>query len=700
MTFKVEREIGSKLLSIEVGKIAKLASGSAVVRYGDTVVLGTVVTDKPRPGINFFPLSVDYREKMSAAGKFPGGFFKREGRPTNKEVLTCRMIDRPMRPLFPDGFNDEVQIQVMVLSCDLQNDPDVIGMVSAAAALSVSGIPFNGPVASVRVGRVDGELVINPTREQMESSDMELIIAGHKDGVNMVEVGSRELSEQEVLDAIKFGHAHGVTPICEMLAELQKQAGKPVTWQATDPDAELREKIKSEIWDEMVAAKTDPGKEARRTTVSALCERVVAQYCPVGETDPKCNPQQIKDILEYVQKCVIRHRIVKEGVRSDGRKLDEIRPLSSEISWLPRTHGSSLFTRGETQAMVVTTLGTASDEQVVDEMMQEYSRKFLLHYNFPPFSVGEARRIMGPGRREIGHGTLAERSLEGVLPSPDDFPYTIRLVSDILESNGSSSMATVCGGSLALMDAGVPISGAVAGISVGRMEEDGKAVLFIDILGEEDHFGDMDFKVAGTTKGITGIQLDLKAHGLAWDEIEQTFEIARKGRLQILEHMNATIDKPRDEISDFAPRLLTLKIDPEKIGKVIGPGGKMIRAIQADTGAQIDINDDGTVYIACIDAEGAKRAEAKVLALTEDVEVGRIYEGRVTSIKDFGAFIEIREGQDGLCHISELDDDYVRAVSDVVKVGDEVAVKVISIDDQGRVKLSRKAAKKETATAQ
>ncbi len=699
MTFKVEREIGSKVLSIEVGKVAKLAAGAAVIRYGDTVVLGTVVTSDPRPGIDFFPLSVDYREKLSAAGKFPGGFFKREGRPTQKEVLTSRMIDRPIRPLFPKGFKDEVQIQVMVLSSDLEHDPDVIGMVSASAALAISGLPFDGPVAVVRVARVGGEFVINPSAQQMEASDLDLVVAGHSEQVNMIEVGAREISEADMLAALKFGHEHGIKPICEMLDELKNHCGKPVTWEPSSEGDAFREEVRARVWDNLVAAKSKGDKTERGTAIRALLEETINHYCPADAENPAHTVNEVKDAFEAAHKLVIRKRMVHEGIRSDGRKPEDLRELSSEVSWLPRTHGSALFTRGETQAMVSTTLGTSSDEQTVDELMCEYSRKFMLHYNFPPFSVGEVRRIMGPGRREIGHGQLAERSLEAVLPTPDEFPYTIRLISDILESNGSSSMATVCGGTLALMDAGVPIKAPVAGISVGRMEDEGKRVYFIDILGEEDHFGDMDFKVAGTRDGITGIQLDLKGRGLDWDEIEKTFQMARTARLQILDHMQQTIAESRSEISAFAPRLLTLKIDPEKIGKVIGPQGKMIRAIQADTGAQIDIEDDGTVYIACIDSVGAKKAEDKVRALTEDVEVGKIYEGKVSSVKDFGAFIEIADGQDGLCHISELDDSYVKNVADVVKVGDVVSVKVIAIDEQGRVKLSRKAVQKEEGVA-
>ena len=697
MTFKVEREVGGTTLSIETGKLAKQASGAAVVRYGDTVVLGTVVTADPRPGIDFFPLTVDYREKMSAAGKFPGGFFKREGRPTAKEILTSRMIDRPMRPLFPTGYRDEVQIQVMVLSADAENDPDVVGMVAAAAAMAVSGAPFEGPIAAVRVGRINGQFVINPSRSQQEYSDLDMVLAGHRQAVNMIEVGSRELSEDVIGDAVKFGHENGILPICEMLSELQRHAGKECTWEAPEADTAFLEEVRSKVLDDLKAAKSISSKIERYDAVKAARQKVLDEYCPADVDKPERTPDEVNAAFAQIEERLVREMIFKDRTRPDGRKLDEVRTISSEVAWLPRTHGSALFSRGETQAMVTCTLGTSRDEQIIDDLVEEYSKKFLLHYNFPPFSVGEARRIMGPGRREIGHGALAERSLEAVLPSPDDFPYTIRLVSDILESNGSSSMATVCGGSLSLMDAGVPISGAVAGISVGLVEENGKHVLLADILGEEDHFGDMDFKVAGTRQGITGVQLDIKSHGLKHEILVEALKLAKKCRMHILDEMDKAIKEPRPEVSPNAPRLITLKINPEKIGKLIGPGGKTIKAIQADTGAQIDIEDDGTVFISCVDAEKAKRAQAAVERITEDVEVGRLYEGRVTSIKDFGAFIEIQDGQDGLCHISELADTYVKSVSDVVKIGDIVKVKVIAIDDHGRVKLSRKAAMKEAA---
>ncbi|MCA9244856.1 MAG: polyribonucleotide nucleotidyltransferase, partial [Phycisphaerales bacterium] len=564
---KLEREIGTQVLSIETGKLAKQAHGAALVRYGDTVVLGTAVTGPPRPGIDFFPLQVDYREKMSAAGRFPGGFFKREGRPSDKETLTMRMIDRQIRPLFPDGFYDEVQLQNFVLASDLKTDPDTIAIVASAAALAIAPLPFQGPVAGVRIGRIDGDFIINPTRAQLEYSDLDMIVAGHMKGINMIEVGSFELTEDVVLSAIKFGHEYGIVPICEMLTALREQAGKPCSWTPPEKDTSFEDGVEKFVWENFKKAKTITGKQERGDAVSKVKDAAYEKFVPADKPaeELKHSRDDVARVLDKVEKKYVRERILREGVRSDGRKLDAIRPLYCEVGFLPRVHGTSLFQRGETQAMVCTTLGTSSDEQIIDEMMEEYSKKFLLHYNFPPFSVGETRRIMGPGRREIGHGALAERSLVAVLPSPDDFPYTIRLVSDILESNGSSSMASVCGGTLALMDAGVPITAPVAGISVGMVEDGDDYVLLADILGEEDHFGDMDFKVSGTRKGITGIQLDLKTHGLTFDRIDATFKLAKKLREQILDFMAKTIDKPRAEISQFAPRLITLRINPDKI---------------------------------------------------------------------------------------------------------------------------------------
>ena len=696
MTHKrVERELGAGVLSIEVGKVAKLAHGSALVQYGDTVVLAAVTTTSPREGIDFFPLTVDYREKTYAAGKIPGGFFKREGRPSAKEILTMRMIDRPIRPLFPEGYRDEVLIQTMVLSADQVNDPDVLAMIGASAALSVSPIPFDGPIGAVRIGRDNGELVIFPTHAQSELSDLDMVMTGTGQAVNMIEVGSKELSENVVMEAVRFGHGY-VAQINEMIDELAKEVGKPKVFSIQSLPEGLLDKVAGDCEADLRDKQQQADKETRKDAITELKNQLVEKIAGADQDNPIATPGQVKDAFDRVNKKVVRELIL-QGKRPDGRGPEEIRPLSCEVGVLPRTHGSAIFSRGQTQALVVVTLGTVSDEQIIDGLTEEYSKKFMLHYNFPPFSVGEVRRIVGPSRRDIGHGALSEKSIEGVLPSPDEFPYTIRVVSDILESNGSSSMASVCGSTLSLMDAGVPIKHPVAGISIGWVHEDGKDVLITDILGEEDHYGDMDFKVAGSQNGITGIQMDLKAKGISFELIEQTLERARNARLEILRSMLGAIGRPRPEISPYAPRLLTIRIDPEKIGKVIGPGGKGIKQIQKDSGAQIDIEDDGTVYISCMKMEGAEMARAAVEAVTEEVRVGRIYTGKVSSIKDFGAFVEVVPGQDGLCHISELADQYVKNVQEIVSVGDSVRVKVINVDEQGRIKLSRKAALRDDA---
>ena len=694
----VKKTIGGRTLTLKTGVMAKQANAAVWAQFADTVVLVAVVRDKPRLGIDFFPLTVDYREKTAAAGKFPGGFIKREGRPTTKEILTMRMIDRPARPLFPKGFKDEVQIQAFVLSSDQDNDPDVLAMNGAAAALAISSIPFRGPNASVRVGRVDGEFILFPTSEQMEFSDLDLLLSGQSDGVTMIEIGAHELPEEVVADAVQFGHK-SVREICEMIEELVRQCGKDKVWDEPEEPTELMGKLRDRTLEEFRKRRRIPGKLDRQDAIKELYEEATEEFSPSDAEEPEYEATLVKSCLHEIEEQVVRELILDENQRADGRALDEIRPIFGEVGLLPRTHGSALFTRGETQSIVTTTLGTVRDEQVVDGLFEEYSKKFMLHYNFPPFCVGEARRIMGPGRREIGHGALAERSLEAVLPSPDKFPYTIRLISDILESNGSSSMASVCGGTLALMDAGVPIVRPVAGISIGMIWEKDRRVLLTDIIGEEDHFGDMDFKVAGTQKGITGVQLDLKVDCISHEIIAEALETAKTARIHILRKMLETISRPRKEISEYAPRILSLKINPEKIGKVIGPGGKGIRKLESDTGARIEIEDDGTVVVSCAKMEGAEAAMAQIEAITEEIKVGKIYNGRVASIKDFGAFIEIAPGQDGLCHISELDEGFVKSASDVCAVGDMVRVKVILVDDQGRVKLSRKAAMKEEGVA-
>jgi len=702
--FKVEREIGGKILSIETGKVAKQADAAVVVRYADTVVLVTVVWAEPAEGLDFFPLTVDYREKTYAAGKFPGGFYKREGRPTTKEILTMRMIDRPVRPLFPKGFRNEVQIQAMVLSADQQHDPDILAMIGASAALRISSLPWDGPIGAVRVGRIDGQLIVNPTHSQLEYSDLDMVLAGHADAINMIEVGAREIPENELADAIVWGHGY-IKQICELIEDLASRCAKEKTWTPLEKDEELWRKLYERAYQRFVEAKALKSKQERQQATEKVYEDVLQEFCGLGDAEAAvpaaespqvlADPRTVTEYLGQIEATVVQEMVLRQGRRVDGRGPKDLREITCEVGILPRTHGSALFTRGETQALVVTTLGTVQDEQIIDGLTEEYSKKFMLHYNFPPFCTGEVRRIGAPSRREIGHGALAERSLEGILPSPEKFPYTIRVVSDILESNGSSSMASVCGATLSLMDAGVPITRPVAGISIGMMHDDNTEVLLTDIVGEEDHFGDMDFKIAGTEKGITGVQLDLKIRGLRHDLLVKAFQQAREARMQILEKMLQTIDKPRPTISEHAPRILTMRIDPDKIGKVIGPGGKGIKRIEQETGATVEIEEDGTIIISSIGRESAERAREEIKKVTEEVQVGKIYTGKVVGVRDFGAFIEILPGTDGLCHISELADGYVRDVTDVVKIGDTVKVKVIAIDEQGRVKLSRRQALKE-----
>lgn len=685
----VELPLGASALSLETGKLAKQAHGAVVVRQGDTVVLTAAVEGPPIPGRDFFPLTVDYREKTYAAGKFPGGFIKREGRPTTKETLTARLADRPIRPLFPTGYINEVQIMSTVLSADKENDPDVLSVIGASAALHVSHIPFLQPTGAVRVGRVNGQLVVMPTHQQLEESDLDLVIAGTRSAITMIEGFAREMPEDQMAAAIAYAHTQ-VVAVIDLIEQLRSARGLP----AKEPPAAaeknpLIEEFYTRFSDEFRVRKLTPGKQDRATKIKEMKARLQAEYLP-EEGEAKYTPEQVSAAFAALEERIVRE-LALEGRRIDGRSPKELRSISCEVGLLPRTHGSALFQRGETQGLVTTTLGTVSDEQRVDGLMDEFSKKFMLDYNFPPYSVGECKPIRGPGRREIGHGMLAERSLKAVIPNPSKFPYTIRLVSEILESNGSSSMASVCGGTLALMDAGVPITNPVAGISIGLVKERSGYILLTDIMGDEDHFGDMDFKVAGTQRGITGIQLDLKIDGISEDIIRATLAQAREARIAIMKEMLKALLQPRASISRHAPRLLTLKINPEKIGALIGPGGKNIKGIQEATGAKIDIEDDGTVFIAHSDAAGAEAAKLRVEAITEEVKVGKVYEGRVTSVKDFGAFIEIMPGRDGLCHISELDDKYVGKVEEVCKVGDVLKVKVISIDDQDRVKLSRKA---------
>ena len=702
----VEREIGGRTMRLETGEVARLSNGAVIATYAESAVLCSAIHANPRPGLDFFPLQCDYREKTSAGGRFPGGFRKREGPPNEKEILTMRMMDRPIRPLFPDGFIDEVQIQAWVMSHDGQNDTDVVACTAASAAVCLTGAPFQGPVATVRIGRIvtaEGEqLVINPTQAQLEFSDLDLVLSGHSDGVNMIEVGAAEVQEDDLLAAIKFGYEEGVKPLLEMQVELIKKAGvvAKTDYDVSLPDEAVVARVAELVGDRLTEARKIPGKQDRSAAIDALRKEMLETHfvVPAGASyeqhkDIERQAKDAKEAFRRLEKKITQKLINETGVRADGRKAKDIRELIMKVGVFARTHGSSLFQRGETQSLVSCTLGTTRDEQIVDGLLPEYAKKFYLHYNFPPFCVGEAGRIMGPGRRELGHGALAERSLLAILPDLEEFPYTIRIVSDITESNGSSSMASVCGGCLALMDAGVPIKATCAGISVGRFTSaDGTITHVTDILGEEDFFGEMDFKVSGTRDGITGVQLDLKARGLWFDEIEQVFVQAKQGRIEIIEAMEAVIPEPRAELSAYAPRIITLMIDPEKIGKLIGPGGKTIRGIQERTGATIDVENDGKVFIAATDGEAGDQAKAEVEALAAEVRVGAIYQGKVVSTKDFGAFIEIAPGTDGMCHISELADGFVKSVEDVVKVGDVVKVKVINVDDSGRIKLSRRKA--------
>jgi polyribonucleotide nucleotidyltransferase len=692
---RVEKQIGGSIFSIETGYLAKQAAGSCLVRYGDTVVIAAAASGPPRnAGGDFFPLTCDYRERTAAAGKFPGGFLKREGRPTMKETLTARLMDRPIRPLFPAGFLDEVQIQAFVLASDRQNDGDVLAMNGASAALCLSPLPFQGPIGSVRLGMIDGKFVPFPTHDQLEESELDLIVSGSRDAVLMIEGFAREMPEDQMAAALAEAHRI-IKELVSLQEELASKANVVKAAFVPAADDGLYDKIKSAHYEAFKTAKQTEGKQNRAAAVSALKEKVLAEMIPDPAAEGAISSDAFSSAWHKLEERIVRDLILS-GKRADGRDSKSLRNIECMVDVLPRVHGSAVFQRGETQALITVTLGTSRDEQRVDGLFEEYSKRFMLDYYFPSFSVGEVKPIRGPGRREIGHGALAERSVKPVLPDPEEFPYTIRVISDIFESNGSSSMASVCGATLGLMAAGVKISNPVAGISIGLVKEKSDQwILLTDIIGDEDHFGDMDFKVAGTQNGITGIQLDLKIDGISQDIIVGTLQQAREARIEILRKMLTAIRRPRDEISETAPRLLRTKIDPEKIGALIGPGGKTIRGIQERTGAVIEVDDDGTVVVASDDAAGAKAAMEAVESLTASVQIGRIYEGRVTSIKDFGAFVEILPGKDGLCHISELSDEFVRSVGDVVRMGDMIQVKVIAVDDQDRVKLSRKQAMRE-----
>ncbi|MEP7325209.1 MAG: polyribonucleotide nucleotidyltransferase [Gemmatimonadota bacterium] len=686
---RIENDFAGRKLSIETGRLARQAAGSALVQYGDTVVLAAVTLSTNISNLPFFPLTVEYREKTYAAGKIPGGFLKREGRPSDKEILAGRVIDRSIRPLFPEGFKNEVQVFVTVMSADQENDADLLGVMAASVALGVSATPWNGPIAAVRVGRVDGNWILNPTFQQLEVSTIDLTISGSADSVVMVEGGALELSEAEVLEALKVGQK-GIKELIALENKVISKASVPkLVWKKAEPKVDVIEAVQKAAEDAIGKAINHKDKAGRAAGVKAVRDEVVAALAEKFPDDARL----IGDELENIEYQKMRAQVLDKGERVDGRDLDTIRPISIEVSVLPRTHGSALFTRGQTQAMVAVTLGTQDDEQRIDsiDVAGETTKSFMLHYNFPPYSTGEVRPIRGTSRREIGHGALAERALQPLLPDFETFPYTLRIVSEILESNGSSSMATVCGGSLALMDAGVPIKAACAGVAMGLIKEGKKVAILTDILGSEDHLGDMDFKVAGTLQGITSIQMDIKIEGMDLKIMEEALEKARKGRLHILGEMAKVQKTHRAELSLYAPRIITFMIKPDRIGDVIGPKGKTIRGIQDQTGARIGIEDSGLVTISAVGGEAGQRAKAMVDALVAEPEVGRTYEGPVKSTTPFGAFVEIMPGVEGLLHISELQHGRTEKTEDVVKKGDVVQVKLLEVDDRGRMKLSRKA---------
>ncbi|MDE3003816.1 MAG: polyribonucleotide nucleotidyltransferase [Gemmatimonadota bacterium] len=701
MMQRLERQFAGRTLSLEIGRMAKLAQGSCLVQFGDTVVLCAVTVQDNPTHLPFFPLTIEYREKSYAAGKIPGGFFKREGRPGEKEILSARMIDRPIRPLFPNGFMHETQVACFILSADQENDADVIALLGASVALNMSKVPFNTTVASVRVGRIQGNWVINPTFQQLEYSDVDIVVSGSADAITMVEGGALEVPEAEILEGLTVAH-DAIKELCAMQDEfLEGHLVPDMAWSPVEVDADLRAKVEGLAAPKVAEALAIGDKQERSQAMATVTEDVIAALIEEDEHYAE-HEKDIKETLRSIEKKTMRRNILDKGERADGRGVDDIRAITSEVGVLPRTHGSALFTRGQTQALAVVTLGTSRDEQRIDSIdsREEIKKSFMLHYNFPPFSVGEARPFRGTSRREIGHGNLAERAIQPLLPAYDDFPYTIRIVSDVLESNGSSSMATVCGSSLSLMDAGVPIKAPCAGVAMGLIKEGDDVAILTDILGLEDALGDMDFKVAGTREGVTSIQMDIKIEGLTVDILTEALGRATKGRLHILDQMGQALETHRDELSDWAPRIVSIQINPEKIGEIIGPKGKTIRAIQEESGASIDIDDSGIVKIAAVDGEAGARAREMIEAIVKDPEVGRIYEGPVKNTTTFGAFVEIMPGTEGLCHISELQEGRTEKTEDVVKKGDIVRVKLLSIDEKGRLRLSRKAALAEDAAAE
>lgn len=690
MPTNISRKIGTQEISIETGRLAKQADGSVTVRCGDTIVFVAAVAAAKPTDKDWFPLTVDYREKAAAVGRFPGGYFKREGRPTEKEVLTCRMIDRPLRPLFPKGFMNEVQIISFLLSADGNTDPDILAINGASAALMVSDIPWDGPIGAVRVGQIQGQFVANPTHQQMPDSTLDLVYVGTENEILMIEGSAHEISEDDFYKSMEFAQIY-VKEMCSLQRELAEKGGKPKRTPILRlPREAILEEALAIVGQRIVSSMLTPSKLEREAQVNALREEVVTTLTP---RYPDISQFEINQAFEYIQKRALRDSAINENKRCDGRGLDKVRAIEGEVGFLPRSHGSSMFQRGETQAVILATLGSPEDMQDMDNYGGgENTKSFILHYNFPPFSVNETGRFGTPGRREIGHGALAERSLEPMIPNGPEFPYTIRLSSEIMESNGSSSMATVCGGTLALLDAGVPMKAPVAGISIGLVKEKEKYVLLTDIIGAEDGLGDMDFKVSGTRAGITGFQLDLKLAGLPFSIMKEAIAAAQKARMEILDVMAKIIAQPRSQLSPYAPKIKVMKINPEKIGAVIGPGGKIIRKIQEETGAEISIEDSGEIKIYCSSQEAIDRAHAMIEGIVGDIEVGKTYRGRVVTIKEFGCFVEVMPGKDGMVHISELANMRVNKVEDICKVGDEMWVKCVGVDEKGRVRLSRKAA--------
>jgi polyribonucleotide nucleotidyltransferase len=686
-------DLAGRKLEVEVGQLAKQANGAALIRYGDTVVLSTATASKEPKNVDFFPLTVNYEERLYAVGKIPGGFIKREGRPSEKAILASRLIDRPIRPLFADGFRNEVQVVSIVMSVDQNCSSEIAAMFGSSLALSVSDIPFEGPIAGVIVGRVNNEFVVNPTVDELEKSDIHLTVAGTKDAINMVEAGADEVPEEVMLEAIMFGHEQ-IKKLIVFQEEIVAAVGKEkVEVELYTVDADLERQVREIAEGDMNRAVQVQEKHAREDAIKEVKSAVTAKFEEQDVEEDVLN--QVNEILSKLVKSEVRRLITEEKVRPDGRSIDEIRPLSSETDLLPRTHGSGLFTRGQTQALSICTLGALGDVQILDGLSVEESKRFMHHYNFPSFSVGETRPMRGPGRREIGHGALGERALEPVIPNEKDFPYTIRLVSEVLESNGSTSQASICASTLAMMDAGVPIKAPVAGIAMGLIKSGEHYSILTDIQGMEDHLGDMDFKVAGTENGVTALQMDIKIDGLSREILDEALQQAKKGRMQILNHMMSTIATPRQELSQYAPKILTMAINPDKIRDVIGPSGKQINKIIEETGVKIDIEQDGTIFISSIDQPMNEKAKKIIEDLVREVEVGQMYLGKVKRIEKFGAFVEIFSGKDGLVHISELAEERIGKVEDVVSIGDEILVKVMEIDKQGRVNLSRKAILKE-----